>query len=77
MIWVIAIVIICSIVASIFDSTFGRFVIGASVVAIGFLLLKLITGIGFFLTLAKVCAAIIVVAIVGVILLAIIGKEQK
>ena len=77
MFWIIEIVIICAIVASIFDSTFGRFVIGASVVAIGLLLLKWITGIGFFVTLAKVCAAVIVVAVIGAILLAIIGKEQK
>lgn len=81
MFWIIAIVVICSIVASVFDSVFnsafGRFVIGASVVAIGLLLLKWITGIGFFVTLAKACAAVIVVAVIGVILLAIIGKEQK
>lgn len=72
MFWIIAIVI-CAIIAVSLDSALGKIVIGAAVVAIGLLLLTWITGVGFFVTLAKVCAVVIVVVIVGAILLAIKG----
>ena len=72
MFWIIAI-IVCAIVATSLDYTLGKVVIGAAVAAIGFLLLSWITGIGFLITLAKVCAVVIVVAIIGAILLSIIG----
>ena len=70
--WVIAIVVI-AIIAACMDSTAGKVVIGAGVVALGLLLLSWITGAGFFITLAKACAVIIVVIIIGLILMAIIG----
>lgn len=72
MFWIV-VIIICAIIAASLDSVLGKIVIGSAVVAIGLLLLSWITGISFLVTLAKVCAAIIVVAIVGAILLAIIG----
>ena len=72
MFWIV-VIIICAIIAASLDSVLGKIVIGAAVVAIGLLLLSWITGISFLITLAKVCAVVIVVAIVGAILLAIIG----
>ena len=72
MFWIV-VIIICAVIAASLDSILGKIVIGAAVVAIGLLLLSWITGISFLITLAKVCAVIIVVAIVGAILLAIIG----
>ena len=72
MFWIV-IIIICAIIAACLDSVLGKIVIGAAVVAIGLLLLSWITGVGFLITLAKACAVIIVVAIVGAILMAIIG----
>ncbi|MGN0467220.1 MAG: hypothetical protein ACI4GY_00660 [Acutalibacteraceae bacterium] len=70
MIWII-LLIICVIIAAILDSFLGKIVIGAAVVAIGFLLLSWITGMSLFITLAKACAVIIVVVIAGAILLGI------
>lgn len=72
MFWVI-VVIICAVIAASLDSVLGKVVIGAAVVAIGLLLISWITGMGFLITLAKLCAVIIVVAIIGAVLLAIIG----
>lgn len=72
MFWVIAIIVVAVIAASL-DSVPGKIVAGAAVVAIGLLLLSWITGISFLVTLAKVCAAVIVVVIVGVIVMALIG----
>lgn len=72
MFWVI-VIIICAVIAASLDSVLGKIVIGTAVVAIGLILLSWITGVSFLITLAKVCAAIIVVAIVWTILLAIIG----
>ena len=72
MFWIV-VIIICAIIAASLDSVLGKIVIGAAVVAIGLLLLSWITGMSFLIILAKVCAVIIVVAIVGAILLAIIG----
>lgn len=72
MFWIVVIVI-CAVIAASLDSVLGKIVIGAAVVAVGLLLLSWITGMSFLITLAKVCAVIIVVAIVGAILLAVIG----
>ena len=69
----IVVIIICAIIAASLDSVLGKIVVGSAVVAIGLLLLSLITGISFLVTLAKVCAVIIIATIVGAILLAIIG----
>ena len=72
MFWVVVIVI-CAVIAASLDSVLGKIVIGAAVVAVGLLLLSWITGMSFLITLAKVCAVIIIVAIVEAILLAVIG----
>lgn len=70
--WIFMIAIVTFLVA-ILDSLPGKFVVGASVVAVGLLLLKWITGVAFFITLAKACAVVIVIVIVGAILLALIN----
>ena len=70
--WICVIVII-SLLVTILDSLPGKIIAGASSVAVGLLLLKWITGIVFFATLAKVCAVVIVIVIVGAILLALIN----
>lgn len=70
--WIFVIVIV-TLLVTILDSLPGKVVVGALVVAVGLLLLKWITGIVFFVTLAKVCAVIIVIVIVGAILLALIN----
>ena len=72
MFWIVVIIIVALIAASL-DSVFGKIVIGSAVVATGLLLLAWITGVSFLLTLARVCAAIIVITIVVAILLAIIN----
>lgn len=72
MFWIV-LIIIFAIFATVLDSTLGKIVIGAAVVAIGLLLLSWITGLSLLITLAKVCTIIIIVTIVGAILLAIIG----
>lgn len=73
MFWGILIVVVM-IIAACLDSKVGKIVIGAGVVALGFLLLSWITGAGFFITFAKACAVLIVVVLVGMIVLAIIGN---
>ena len=70
--WIILIVILAIITACL-ESLPGKLVAGSIVLAIGFLLLRWITGVELFITLAKVCAILIVITIVGAILLAIIG----
>lgn len=71
--WIVLIVIV-AIIAVCLDTTFGKIVIGAGVVAIGFLLLAWITSLHFFIVLAKICAVIMVVTVTGAILIAIVGK---
>ena len=70
--WIILFVII-ALVATFADSIPGKIVLCATVSAIGFLLLRWITGIVLFVTLAKVCAVVIVIVIVGAILFALIN----
>lgn len=72
MFWFV-VIIICGIIAVILDTVPGKVVMGAAVVAIGSLLLYWITGIAFLITLAKICAIVIVVCIVGAVLAGIIG----
>ena len=72
MFWIVAIVIVATIAVSL-ESIFGKIVFGSSVVAIGMLLLRWITGVALFVTLAKGCAIIIVVTIVAALLIAIIN----
>lgn len=77
MIWIIVVVVICSILAEIFNSALGKFVVGASVVAIGSLLLKWITGWAFFAILAKISTAVVVIVLAGEIILALAGKQGE
>ena len=70
--WVIFFAIL-GLIAVCLDSVPGKVIFGCGILAIGFLLISWITGTGFLISLAKICAVIIVVVIVGVILLAIIG----
>lgn len=70
--WVVLIVIV-ALIAAFFDSIPGKIVAGATVIALGLLLLSWITGFVFLITLAKGCAVIIVVVLVGAVLLAIIN----
>lgn len=72
MVWIFVIVIV-TLLVTLLDSLPGKIVLSATVLAIGLLLLRWITGVALFVTLAKVCAIIIVIAIVGTILLAIVG----
>ena len=66
-------IIIVALIAVSLESIFGKIVFGAAVVAIGLLLLRWITGVGLFITLAKACAIIMVVTIVAALLIAIIN----
>lgn len=70
MFWVIVIIIVALIAVSL-ESILGKVVFGAGVVAIGLLLLRWITGLALFVTLAKVCAIVMVVTIVAALLIAI------
>lgn len=70
--WLIIIVII-ALLATFAESLVGKMILGAMVLAIGFLLLKWITGIALFVVLAKICAVMIVIVLVGAILLALIN----
>lgn len=70
--WIILIVIV-AIIAACLDSVAGKLTFGGAVVAIGSLLLRWITGLSIFVTLAKLCAILMVVVIVGALLMAIIG----
>lgn len=72
MFWVVVIIVV-GVISACLESVPGKIVASASILSIGLLLLKWITGISFLVTLAKVCAAVIVIVIVGVILLALIG----
>ena len=70
MFWVV--LILFAIIAVSLDTVNGKIVIGAGIAAIGLLVIKWITGFTFFVTLAKLCAVIMVVTVVGSLLLSII-----
>ena len=70
MFWIIVFIVV-GVIAACLDSALGKVVLCAAVAAIGLLLLAWITDLGFLIALAKVCAVVIVVAIVGAILFAI------
>lgn len=69
--WIIFFVVL-GIIATCLDSVPGKIVFGAGVIAIGFLLISWITGVDVLISLAKTCAVVIVVVVVGTILLAIL-----
>ena len=68
-----AIIIITIIISLLLDSALGKLITGAGVLALGLLIVSWITGFDLLIIFAKTCAVVIVVAIVGVILLALIG----
>ena len=70
MFWVVVIIIVALIAASL-ESVLGKIVFSAAVVAIGLLLLRWITGLAVFVSLAKTCAIIMVVTVVAALLIAI------
>jgi len=70
--WIVFFVVL-GVVATCLDSVPGKVVFGSAVLAIGLLLISWITGAEFLITLAKICAVVIVIVVVGVILLAIVG----
>lgn len=72
MFWVV-IIVICMICSAFFESLLGKIVACSTTMAIGFLLLRWITDVAFFITLAKACAIIIVVAFMLASLVALIG----
>ena len=72
MFWVV-LIIICALIAAGLESLPGKLVAGSITLAVGCLLLRWITRVSFFITLAKICAILIVIIIVSVILCALIG----
>lgn len=70
MIWVI---IAFAIIAVCLDTVPGKIVFAAAIIAIGLLLLSWITGLSFFVSIAKGCAVLIVVVLVGVLVVGIFG----
>ena len=70
LVWII---VFFAIIAVCLDTMAGKVVFGAAVVALGLLLLSWITGFGFLIAIAKGCAIVMVVVVVGAILVAIIG----
>ena len=70
--WIVLIIIL-AVIAACLESLPGKLVAGSAVIAIGCLLLRWITGVELFITLAKACAVIIVLLIVGIILLSLRG----
>lgn len=73
--WAVLIIALM-IISACMESKTGKIILSAGMIALGCLVLDLITGMGLFVTLAKLCAIVIVVVIVGVIVLAIIGGEK-
>lgn len=71
MFWIVVLVIFAVIAVSL-ESTAGKIVFGAAVLALGLLLLAWIMDVSFLITLAKVCAVVIVVTIVAALLMAIL-----
>lgn len=69
----ICIVVIVALLVTLLDSLPGKIVLSATVLAIGLLLLRWITGVALFVTLAKACAVVIVIVTVGAILFALIN----
>ena len=73
--WV-ALIIALMVISACMESKTGKIILSAGMIALGCLLLDFITGMDLFITLAKLCAVVIVVVIVGVVILAIIGGEN-
>ena len=68
MVWV---VIGLAILGLLLDSDGGKFVLGAGVVALGFLFIKWISGMEIFLTLAKISGIALIVVLVFIIIASI------
>ena len=62
------------IISSFLESDVGKLLSVCGVVALGLLILKWITGWGIFITIAKICAVIIVVAVMILLVIGIFGN---
>lgn len=62
MAWIIAIVVLM-IISMLISSAIGKIAVAAGIIAIVFLLLSLVTGISFFITLSKLCLIVIIIDI--------------
>ena len=58
------------------ESKTGKILLSTGLIALGCLLLDMITGFDLFITLAKLCAIIIVVVIIGVIVMSIFVDKK-
>lgn len=72
----IIVVAIIFLIVCFFKSSWGKVICGAGVLALGLVLISKITGFEFLMILAKICAVIIIVAIVSGILMALFGKKE-
>lgn len=63
MVWIIAIAVLM-IISMLINSITGKISLAAGIVAIASLLLSLITGVAFFITISKLCLIIIVIVVV-------------
>lgn len=72
MFWVIFVIVVI-LFAMLMDSEVGKLAVGLGIAAIGLLLLKWITGWGFFVVLAKICAVLLVLIVIGVVLMNLFG----
>ena len=72
MFWGLALVVLVILCACL-ETELGKVVIGLGVLGLGLLLLKWITGLSLLAVLAKGCAVVIVVLLVGSLVLAILG----
>lgn len=69
MVWIVVIALL----VGIFGTESGKLICGVGIVALGLLLIAWITGFAFLITLAKVCAIIIIVIVVVSLLGVIFG----
>lgn len=71
--WVILFIVI-AIVGACLDSGAGKLVLSAGALGIGFLIIRWITDIGFFASIAKLCGVAVIVVILWMIVSAIFGS---
>lgn len=72
MFWV-GLIVAMVIISAFLESDVGKLLSVCGVVALGLLILKWITGWGIFITIAKICAVIIVVAVMVLLVVGIFG----
>lgn len=72
MFWV-GLIVAMVIISAFLESDVGKLLSVCGVVALGLLILKWITGWGIFISIAKICAVIIVVAVMVLLVVGIFG----